>query len=236
MITVLSSEYIGATIVTWFDQDSPVKELSEQVFLYNLSQMRGTEALLSRIPKNKGGVYAWYRYFELDPKANEDPDVFVKSILQELDKEQFASRETRLPPAHRIILQSDTSFAKESILRELSLDPAFRKLIIMLLSNSLIFQQPLYIGKATNLYSRIYTHLKEDSILSDRLAKSGHNINQCRLLVIHTSDCSSNLDINEIVKDEIISEEFELYQLPSEQLVEDILSRLFLPSFTLRYG
>jgi hypothetical protein len=222
--------------VTWFEQDSPVKELSEQIFLYNLSQMRGTEALLSRIPKNKGGVYAWYRYFDLDRKAREDPDRFVNFILQELDKEQFASRETRLPPAHKITLQSDTYFAKKSVLQELSLDPSFRKLIFMLLDKSLIFQQPLYIGKATNLYSRIYTHLKEGSILGDRLAKSGHNISQCRLLVIQTSDCSSNINIEEIIEDESTSEDIEFSQPPSEQLVEDILSRLFLPSFTLRYG
>jgi hypothetical protein len=227
----------------WLDQDSPVKELSEQVFLYNLAQMRGTEAVLSRIPKNKGGVYAWYRHFHLDANLQEDPDLFVNFILKELDKEHCAPRETRLPPAHKVTLQADTSFTKESILQDLSLEPAFRKLMLMLLRNSLIFQQPLYIGKATCLYSRIDTHLRDGSILCDRLAKSGHNINQCRLLVIHTSDYSSNImtdsiDENDdsINEDDSNSEDIEFSETPSERLVEDILSRLFIPSFSLRYG
>jgi len=226
--------------VAWLHGKEAVQQLSENVVLYDLAQMRGTSALLSRIPKSIGGVYAWYRCFELDPSAKNDPEVFVASILNELYKDHCAPRETRLPPSHRIRLQSETSFSKESVLKEFAVDPSFRQLLLMILENSLIFQQPLYIGKATNLHSRILSHLREGGILCERLAAAGHNINRCKLLLIHTSYSSSSLRLDDAdEEDEIenqVSENCELSEYTSEMLVEDILSRLFVPSFTLRYG
>jgi hypothetical protein len=225
--------------VAWIHGDEAVQQLSQNVLMYNLGQVRGTNALLSRIPKQIGGVYAWYRCFELDPGAKDDPEVFVSSILGELCKDHSAPRETRLPPAHRIILKPETSFSKELILKEFASDPSFRQLLFMLLNNSLIFQQPLYIGKATNLHSRIRSHLGEGSILRERLEAAGHNINRCRLLLIHTSYSRASFEPESIDEEEIVnevSEDYESSELASESLVEDILSRLFLPSFTLRYG
>ena len=224
----------------WLQENEAVQQLSKNVLLYDLAQMRGNSALLSRIPGNVAGVYAWYRRFELKSTAIDDPEVFAASILNELSKEHCASREARLPPAHKIRLQPETSFTKEGVLREFAADTAFRKLLLMLLDNSLIFQQPLYIGKANNLHSRVRSHLREESLLRERLMTAGHNINRCRLLLIHTSDNTpifvSNGADEEDDFDNQGSEDCELSDLASERLVEDILSRLFLPSFTLRYG
>nr|WP_228014394.1 GIY-YIG nuclease family protein [Fortiea sp. LEGE XX443] len=216
-----------------------VQQLGENVVLYDLTQMRGNNAVLSRIPDNIGGVYAWYRRFEIDANAINDPEVFVDYILGELYKDHSAPRETKLPPAHRIKLEPETSFSKELLLKELAADPSFRQLLFMLLNNSLIFQQPLYIGKATNLYSRIRSHIREGSILRDRLADAGHKINKCRLLIIHTSYDTSTVSDSVDEDDELdnqIEEDYECSKFASDKLVEDILSRLFLPSFTLRYG
>lgn len=226
--------------MTWLQGNEVVKQLNENVFLYDLAQMRGNSAVLSRIPENMSGVYAWYRRFELQPDARHDPEVFTASVINELSKEHSATRNAKLPPCHKIKLQSETTFSKEAALKEFSADPSFRELLFMLLDNSLIFQQPLYIGKAANLYSRIRSHLQEGSILRERLGTAGHNINRCRLLLIYTSPITSNLspDITE-EEDEFDSqlyEDCEFSSLSSERLVEDILSRLFLPSFTLRYG
>ncbi len=226
--------------MAWLHGNDAVQQLSENVVLYDLAQMRGNSAVLSRIPENIGGVYAWYRRFELDPAAKDDPEVFVQYILEELCKDHSAPRETRLPPAHRIRLQAETSFSKELLLKELAADSSFRQLLFMLLNNSLIFQQPLYIGKATNLYSRIRSHLCESSILRERLATAGHKINRCRLLIIHTSYSTSNIAPDAIDDDDELDNQvdgdYECPEQASDKLIEDILSRLFLPSFTLRYG
>jgi hypothetical protein len=226
--------------VAWLHGNNAVHQLSENAVLYDLAQMRGNVSVLSRIPNNIGGVYAWYRRFEIDTNAMNDPDLFVNYILKELYKDHSASRETRLPPIHKIKLQPDNSFSKELLLKELATDSSFRELLFMLLSNSLIFQQPLYIGKTNNLYSRIRSHLSEGSILRERLAAAGHKINRCRLLIIHTSYINSSTvsdDINEDNNlDNQLDEECEYPETASDKLVEDLLSRLFLPAFTLRYG
>jgi len=228
--------------VAWPHTNDAVQQLSENVILYDLAQMRGKNALLSRIPEHISGVYAWYRRFELDPNAKNDPDIFVNSILDELCKDHSAPRETGLPPMYRIILKPETSFSKELVLKELSVDSAFRELLFMLLNNSLIFQQPLYIGRATNLYCRIRNHLREGSILRERLGAAGHNISRCRLLLIYTSPNTSSLDmdLDNLVDDNEFDhqavQDCEFSEFGSEILIEDILSRLFLPSFTLRYG
>jgi hypothetical protein len=226
--------------VTWLDNDNAVQQLSDNVFLYNLAQMRGSDTVLSRIPSDCGGVYTWYRRFHLEVNDRDDPEKFTKFILDELSKLHSAPREIRLPPAHKITLQAETLFSKDTLLRELSMDSSFRQLLFTLLNNSLIFQQPLYIGKATNLYSRIYSHLREGSILRKRLKDAGHNLNHCKLLLILTSKtetdtCSIQLDSDHEIDDEML-EKYEFSETASEQLIEDILSRLFLPLFTLRYG
>ena len=225
--------------MAWLYGSDAVQQLSENVVLYDLAQMRGNSAVLSRIPDNMGGVYAWYRRFEIDANSINDPQVFANYILEELCKEHSAPRETKLPPAHKIKLQAETSFSKELLLKELAADSSFRQLLFMLLNNSLIFQQPLYIGKATNLYSRIRSHIREGSILRDRLADAGHKINRCRLLIIHTSYNTNTVPDSVDEDDELdnqIEEDYEFSKLASDKLIEDILSRLFLPSFTLRYG
>ncbi|MBE9205580.1 GIY-YIG nuclease family protein [Nostoc sp. LEGE 06077] len=225
--------------MAWLYGSDAVQQLSEDVVLYDLAQMRGNSAVLSRIPDNIGVVYAWYRRFEIDANAINDPQVFANYILDELCKDHSAPRETKLPPAHRIKLEPETSFSKELLLKELAADSSFRQLLFMLLNNSLIFQQPLYIGKATNLYSRIRSHISEGSILRDRLADAGHKINRCRLLIIHTSYNTNAVPDSVYEDDELdnqIEEDYEFSKLASDKLVEDILSRLFLPSFTLRYG
>lgn len=226
--------------VVWLDGNNAVQQLNDNVTLYDLAQMRGINAILSRIPNNCGGVYAWYRRFHLEVNARDNPEMFANFILEELSKVHSSPRETRLPPAHKITLQAETSFSKDILLREFATDSSFRQLLFTLLNNSLIFQQPLYIGKAANLYSRIRCHLREGSILRDRLKDAGHNLNQCRLLMINTSQttCDNYLgDLDEYSQsDNEILDDFELSQSASEQLIEDILSRLFLPSFTLRYG
>lgn len=221
--------------MAWLHGDNAVQQLGENVILYDLTQIRGINPLLSRIPENMSGVYAWYRCFNLNPDARSDPKIFVSSVLDELYKPLFASRETHLPPSTKLILQAETRFSKEQDLQKFAYDSSFRELVFTLLENSLLFQQPLYIGKATNLQQRIRAHLYLGSILRERLALANHDIDKCKLLIIGTTSSealSSSKSESEL--DDYFDEE--LSDLESDRLTEDILSRLFLPSFSINYG
>ncbi len=104
----------------------------------------------------------------------------------------------------------------------------------MLLENSLLLQQPLYIGKAENLKKRIYTHLSPSSVLRTRLMSANYNIEKCKLLIIGINSIK-NLEYRD---DELENDDYEdeVSNTDSERLTEDILSRLFLPSFSINYG
>ena len=182
------------------------------------------------------GVYAWYRNFKIDAAAQNNSEIFVSSILEELGKPHCITREIYFPPSHRLIVKPETRFSKhkQEALKQYANNFFFRELLITLLNNCLLFQQPLYIGKASNLRTRIQNHLSVESILRERLKEAKHDIEQCRLLVLICSEniCSFASENTEIEEDG----DSEVPQLEPEQLIEDILSRLFLPSFTIKYG
>lgn len=222
--------------MSWLYENDVVQRLGENAFLYDLSRIRGVSAILSHIPDNMSGVYAWYRNFQIDAAAKNNPEVFISSILQELYKPHCITRETRLPPSYRLIVKPETilSQRKQEALKYYAANSHFRELLITLLNNCLLFQQPLYIGKARNLQTRISNHLGVESVLRERLKDAEHDLEQCRLLIL---GCSEN--INYCIAENTESEqdnENEFSQLEPEALIEDILSRLFLPSFTINYG
>ena len=222
--------------MAWLDDNNVVQKLGENAFLYDLSRIRGVSAILSRIPDNTSGVYAWYRNFKIDSDVSNNPETFVSLVLQELYKPHCVTRETRLPPSHRLIIKPETVFSarKQQALHYHAANPYFRELVISLLHNCILFQQPMYIGKALNLRSRISNHLGIESVLRERFADAEHNIEQCRLLILSSPQkitCNTSEDIE---AEEDFESEFSY--LEPEALIEDILSRLFLPSFTINYG
>ena len=226
------------TLVLWLRGNNVVEKLGENVFLYDLSKIRGVSAILNRIPDNMSGVYAWYRNFNVDPAAYNNPEIFISIVLQELQKPHCVTRETRLPPSYKLTIKSDTerilSNKKQEALEYYAGDPQFRKQLINLLNNCLLFQQPLYIGKASNLRNRISNHLSVDSKLKRRLEDAEHNLEQCRLLILECSESIYGRTFNNVIlKDK---NESEFSQLEPEALIEDILSKLFLPSFSINYG
>ena len=232
------------------NQAASVK-ISENIFLYDLSRMRGVTTLLDRIPDNTSGVYAWYRNFKISDKLQSDPEFFVDFVLREVYKPNFEPRRGKIPPYMRICLESSTSFAKKSLLLEASKDPEFRNTLVHILEASFLFQQPLYIGKARDIKSRVKNHLSEASPLKDRLSDSNHDLEQCKLLMIffksdHEFTLSNKNALDTFVsgrehgyliddlEDANIDNEESL--VDRERLIEDILSRIFLPSFSVRYG
>ena len=223
-------------LVSWLYGNNTVERLGKNAFLYDLSKIRSVSAILNRIPDNMSGVYAWYRSFHIDVAAHNNPEIFVSSVLQELYKPHCVTRETRLPPSHKLIVKPETilSSRKQEALKYYAADPQFREQLISLLNNCLLFQQPLYIGKAINLKTRIGSHLNVESVLRERLKDAEHDLEKCKLLILCCSE-SINYRITESAAIEE-NNESELSQLEPEALIEDILSRLFLPSFTINYG
>jgi hypothetical protein len=225
-----------SVLVSWLYGNDVVQRLGENAFLYDLSKIRGVSAILNRIPNNMSGVYAWYRNFKIDDSAISNPEVFVSNILQELYKPHCVTRETRLPPSYRLIVKPETIFSehKQKALKYYANNYQFRELFITLLNNCLLFQQPLYIGKASNLKNRIRNHLGVESVLRERLKDAEHNLEQCRLLILGFSENLNYCSSEDIEAEQ--NNESEFAQLEPEALIEDILSRLFLPSFTINYG
>ena len=172
--------------MAWLNGNNVVQKLGENAFLYDLSRIRGVSAILSRIPDNTSGVYAWYRNFRIDSTISNNPETFVSQVLQELYKPHCITRETRLPPSHKLIVKPETVFSarKQEALHHHAANPCFRELVISLLHNCILFQQPMYIGKTLNLRSRIGNHLAIESVLRERFADAEHDIEQCRLLIL----------------------------------------------------
>ena len=177
-------------LVSWLYGNDVVQILGENAFLYDLSKIRGVSAILNRIPDNMPGVYAWYRNFNMDINVQNNPEAFVSDILKELYKPHCITRETRLPPSYKLIVKPETvlSQRKQEALKYYAANPYFRELLITLLNNCLLFQQPLYIGKAINLRTRISNHLAVESILRERLKDAKHNLEQCKLLILGFSE------------------------------------------------
>lgn len=223
--------------MAWLYGNNVVERLGDNAFLYDLSKIRGVSAILNRIPDNMPGVYALYRSFHVDTAAHNNPDIFISNILQELYKPHCITRETRLPPSHRLIIKPETvlSHRKQEALSYYANDSDFRELLLTLLNNCLLFQQPLYIGKAANLRTRISSHLGVESVLRKRLKDAEHDLEQCRLLILCSPESHNHYPLIQSLEMEEENES-EFSHLEPEALIEDILSRLFLPSFTINYG
>lgn len=224
---------------------APVTQFADDLFMIDLRKLRGgPEAVLSRIPKDTPGVYAWYRSIVLPDAEATSAEVFSKAVVDAATAPHCAERGARLPPAHEILLRpfQIVSARKQRALTAYCRSPAFRRMLAQLMETAILFQQPLYVGKAQNLIERIEQHLAPRSKLRSRLDDAGIDIDAAKLLVL-TLESSvyeglPDVTLTEVVEpDEAASTDTESdQQLPIELVMEEVLSRLFLPSFTMRYG
>ena len=112
-----------------------VSDMGENIFLYQLAFLRSTESLLKRIPSGLGGVYAWYRHFNITQALSDDSSLFFKFMLSELSKDHCVSRSSKILPAYKISLCSDNgSFPKLKLLEKLSEEKEFRDSILEILN------------------------------------------------------------------------------------------------------
>lgn len=90
----------------------------------------------------------------------------------------------------------------------------------------------MYIGKSVDLRMRIESHLKAESPLRKRLREASVEIDNCLLLILPVSKQQAG---DEGEPDSVRPSEASV-ELEDELLFEEIFSRLFNPTFTLRIG
>lgn len=217
----------------------PVAQLGDGLFILDLRQIRGgTSAVLRRIPANIPGIYAWYRSFVLPSTDTTSPDEFARALIQLATSPHCADREARLPPTLRVLLQSHQTMSekKQRAVLTYCRSSSFRHLVSDLLHMSILFQQPLYVGKATNLACRIEQHLSLRSPLRQRLDAAGISLDSTKLLFLALDEAVS-IELPSIDPADVDdNEDIPSSELPVELVMEELLSRLFHPSFTIRYG
>lgn len=173
---------------------------------------------IQRIPDEQAGIYFWFRTFNYPS----DEKGFSAALRRDLNAPKFPSRAGNIRPYYEVTIASSSQMSarKERALDTALKDVAFRTHIRQLLTQSIILQAPLYIGKSQNIRRRIADHLADDSILSKRLTEHELNITDTVLLVIPMND---EVNLN-------------LYDMEDELLYEEIFSRLFNPTFNFRIG
>jgi hypothetical protein len=213
--------------------------------LLNLGRFSaGSLAAVDYIPKDTRGFYAWFRSYDYP----EDPELFVERLLQDISAPKFAPRRGFVSPYHQVEIASggDMTQSRKDALKRAIRDPEFFASLRAGLFHSILFQSPLYVGKAINLRKRISTHLSASSPLRERLACVGLNLDHCLLLIFpHNADdgdCDLSpsyevgIENDEIENDEIEEDLSPEHSLDHEVLLEEVFSRLFSPQFTLRIG
>jgi len=173
----------------------------------------GIDSISKRIPDKIPGIYLWYNSFYNLSVGND----FYSEFITAIKSPKHAPRTGRLNPDGEIELTSKPLLNKEEPIRLLANKKSFQNNFKKLISeHSQLFQPPLYIGKSKNLKQRIRSHLGIDSPLRNRFNEVNIDIDKCVLVMIETPQNYAK------------ESEIELY--------EEIFSRLFNPTFTLRYG
>jgi hypothetical protein len=221
--------------------DRQVTHIGQQLLVLNLQMIRGGSGeILGRVPRCPG-VYSWYRNFSCPPPDLTSPEVFSGYLIQQALAKHCLDRRASMPPLYEVVLRSNKriSDAKKQAITKLCESSQFRQDMSAILGSAFLFQQPLYVGKAENLSMRIGEHLQTGSVLQERLQESGVQIRNCWLLCVLFPESYVTPSVEPPPASAAIldgSDGDESISLTPELVVEDLLSRLFHPLFTQRYG
>lgn len=217
-----------------------VTNLSDQegAFLLDLALFpSGPLSAIDRIPDNIAGTYAWFRTYHY----SEEPEKLCEQLMKDMVAQKFIKRTGTIKPFYEVTIESKSWFSdgKKAKLKSALMDPVFKRGLLDVLRGSILLQNPLYIGKASNIKKRIESHLKTGSVLRERFKSAMIEFEMTQLLIIPNATIEDhvnsidmvdyNEDVDEIASDEMPYDSYEL-------LYEEIYSRLFNPSFTIRLG
>ena len=142
----------------------------------------------------------------------------VDYVISESESAHMCARRGTIPPLFSVEISSQKSMSenKKTLLKKFISQKSFRLAIESAFEFREYYQQPLYIGKASNLKSRLCQHFKGETDFYKEMKLSGIDIFNTRILlnVIDGDECTEDMELT----------------------LEDLMSRIFTPSFTRRYG
>jgi hypothetical protein len=214
----------------------------EGTMVFSLPQFpAGPETCLNFIPNGMSGIYAWFQSY----KYSDDPKVLFEQLVSDIERPKFTEREGIISPYYHVGIRSfgKLSDGKRARMREALEDIDFRQHLHHAMGNSILFQSPLYVGKAANLKKRIGQHLSPTSPLRARLNAVGIELDMSKLMICPlfsaftpTDSRQDNIyNFGDISESEIDYDDTgppERY----EELFEEIFSRLFSPQFSIKLG
>ncbi|MCY2991745.1 MAG: hypothetical protein NTY19_28305 [Planctomycetota bacterium] len=218
--------------------ESAVSMIAHGIIVFNLSKMRGRETVCSRVP-DLPGVYAWFQNYQPPAPETSSPDAFARYLYEQATRVHCLPRTGRIAPLYEVELRSrkEMTPGKVDSLAKLCESVDFRRSVATLLRSAMFFQQPLYVGKASHLPARIHQHLSASGELRRRLAGVGIDIDATWLVCMPIEGMDCLTDIPEPTIDESSgSSEAEEPAFSTEIVLEDLISKLFHPLFTGRYG
>jgi hypothetical protein len=192
---------------------------------------RSISATLSRIP-DAPGIYAWHNSLA-NALPHDDPSANLAALTRLIEKPHCLERRARLGPAHEVSLSSKRTLNKSEQLLEALSSSSFLDALKTALTFSVFLQAPLYIGKASkSLRARVGQHLHHKTPLAERLAVAGIDITECSVLYIQSQTPSLRTEHEDNQNDNI----HPTLESDDELLFEEVASKLFLPTFTQRFG
>jgi hypothetical protein len=244
VVVPLSASWYGTTLTHATPSrrfglfESAVSTIAEGIILLNLARIRGTEAVCSRVP-SQAGVYAWFQNYEPPDPETANAETFAEYLHTQATRPHCIPRIGRIAPLYEVELRSRKEIGRRKLesMLQLCASSTFRRAVTTVLGSAIFFQQPLYVGKGSNLPARIRHHLAPASELRRRLGKVGIDIDRTWLVCmpIEGFDCEDDVFEGGEIGQAPFDVETES-TLPTELVLEDLFSKLFHPLFTSRYG
>lgn len=221
-----------------FGSNSSVIELGAPsgAVLFNLAAFgAGTSSVVDYISSGQRGIYAWFRGFDI----SDEPDDLYDSLMDAIVAPKFQRRTGVLAPYYEVALSSKGAMPDG---KRKSLEAALKRQDVVEMFNaalkwSILFQAPLYIGKSIDLKARIGQHLKSKSPLRSRLSEASINLDKCQLLLLPIgSDAGLAQEDQDVQGEGEVGDVDEMQEHQDELIFEEVFSRIFNPSFTVRIG
>jgi hypothetical protein len=216
-------------------------EKPQGAMVFNLARFTaGPETCLNNIPPGVPGTYSWFQNI----KYPDAPDALYEALIRDIERPKFVERSGTISPYYNVGIRSfgKLSSGKQSRLKQALRNKSFRTYLHHAVENAILFQSPLYVGKAIDLQNRIRQHLAAESTLRLRLAQTGIAIDHsillvCPLWISHEDEYHPEYEPSEDSEEQSnYDQDEELQEEQYEDLFEEIFSRLFSPQFTIRIG
>lgn len=194
---------------------------NQQVEIVRFKQI-ATRSHCNNALLNVSAVYAWFRDLTLPKETLASEEKFVDTVIQLLDNPLSEKREGRISSFYEVgitIQPKELTRKKKNALRQYAKKENIRKDIGSALEAVALWQIPFYIGKTNRLADRVWEHVNRETALWSRLEEAGLSLQDCLLAYVPISN-PDDVDVD----------------LPLEQLVEDIITKLSSPGFVRRPG